>query len=198
MRNPGRDQGGIALKILLIRHGQTTGNLEKRYIGKTDEPLCETGIRLLKSRKYPACERLIVSPMRRCKETAALLYPNQKQYIYTGFRECCFGDFEGKCYQELNGNPDYQAWIDSGGNAAFPNGERPADFRQRCCDTFLHAVNEHADADSIAMVVHGGTIMSVLSQFAVPHHDYYDWMTENGHGWLCLFEHQRITILEKL
>ena len=30
-------------KILLIRHGKTQGNLERRYIGRTDEPLCEAG-----------------------------------------------------------------------------------------------------------------------------------------------------------
>ena len=29
----------MKLEILLLRHGQTQGNLEKRYIGETDEPL---------------------------------------------------------------------------------------------------------------------------------------------------------------
>ena len=28
------------MKIVLIRHGATKGNLEKRYIGRTDEDLC--------------------------------------------------------------------------------------------------------------------------------------------------------------
>ena len=31
------------MKIVLIRHGATAGNIEKRYIGTTDEPLCDTG-----------------------------------------------------------------------------------------------------------------------------------------------------------
>ena len=30
-------------EIILIRHGATAGNLERRYIGRTDEPLCEQG-----------------------------------------------------------------------------------------------------------------------------------------------------------
>ena len=34
--------------IFLIRHSITEGNLQKRYIGMTDEPLCEEGILLLK------------------------------------------------------------------------------------------------------------------------------------------------------
>ncbi|MDR4022422.1 MAG: phosphoglycerate mutase family protein, partial [Eubacteriales bacterium] len=32
------------MKIILIRHGKTAGNIKGRYIGKTDEPLCEEGI----------------------------------------------------------------------------------------------------------------------------------------------------------
>ena len=33
------------MKIILVRHGETLGNLGKKYIGKTDETLCETGIK---------------------------------------------------------------------------------------------------------------------------------------------------------
>ena len=32
------------MEIVLIRHGATAGNIEKRYIGTTDEPLCDTGM----------------------------------------------------------------------------------------------------------------------------------------------------------
>ena len=32
------------MKIVLIRHGATAGNIEKRYIGITDEDLCASGI----------------------------------------------------------------------------------------------------------------------------------------------------------
>lgn len=32
------------MEILLLRHGQTKGNLRRAYIGSTDEPLCEEGI----------------------------------------------------------------------------------------------------------------------------------------------------------
>lgn len=61
------------LKIYLIRHGKTQGNLSGKYIGsRTDEPLCEEGIRELKGKTYPQAQILFVSPMKRCID--GLLY----------------------------------------------------------------------------------------------------------------------------
>ncbi|MBQ2202679.1 MAG: histidine phosphatase family protein, partial [Clostridia bacterium] len=31
------------MRIKLIRHGTTAGNAARRYVGKTDEPLCPEG-----------------------------------------------------------------------------------------------------------------------------------------------------------
>ena len=59
------------MRAVFIRHGLTAGNLEKRYIGSTDEPLCGEGIARLKMRTYPRCEVLVCSPMKRCLQTAA-------------------------------------------------------------------------------------------------------------------------------
>lgn len=65
------------MKWVLIRHGQTQGNTEHRYIGcGTNEPLCAQGVEMLKCRAYPNVQRVFASPMLRCRETAAMLYPN--------------------------------------------------------------------------------------------------------------------------
>ena len=109
------------MKIIFIRHGKTAGNLEKRYIGTTDESLCDEGKSEIKGRAYPDVRRVICSPMKRCIETAALIYPDIKPFICNDLRECDFGDFENKNYSELNGNADYQRWIDSGGEMPFPD-----------------------------------------------------------------------------
>ena len=186
------------MKILLIRHGKTAGNLEKRYIGRTDEPLCPAGIEELRACRFPQWSVLVSSPMQRCLQTAEFLFPAQKIHICEAFRECDFGDFEGKNHAELDGDPQYQAWIDSGGNLPFPNGESPAAFRGRCCDGFRQTANEFYDTESLALVVHGGTIMAILSQFALPHRAYFDWMTANAQGWLCERNGNTLTVLEKL
>ena len=50
------------MRVVLIRHSKTAGNLKGRYIGTTDEPLCEEGIRLLEGKTYPAAELVYVEP----------------------------------------------------------------------------------------------------------------------------------------
>ena len=61
------------MRWVLIRHGQTQGNLERRYIGcRTDEPLCAAGREALRVCRYPAVSRVFASPMRRCVVCSAL------------------------------------------------------------------------------------------------------------------------------
>ena len=126
------------MRWILIRHGKTRGNLEGRYVGcRTDEPLSPEGIEELKQRSYPRAEWVYVSPMSRCIETAEILYPGVPMEIVPDFRECDFGDFEGKNYAELNGRADYQAWIDSGGQMAFPGGESRLMLSTRTIKAFV-------------------------------------------------------------
>ena len=98
------------MKIIFIRHGQTKGNEEKRYIGRTDESLSQKGIEEIKNRLYPDVDTVLVSPMKRCVETAKIIYPDSKYIICNDFRECDFGIFEGKNYDELKNDSDYQKW----------------------------------------------------------------------------------------
>lgn len=186
------------MRIHLIRHGMTAGNLGKRYIGRTDEPLCSEGISALQSRSYPAPGTLICSPMKRCIQTAQVIFPGSEPQIFPELRECDFGDFEGKNYRELNGNADYQRWIDSGGTLPFPGGESPEDFRERCCAGFLRAVSENPGSDTLTFVVHGGTIMSVMERFAIPRRGYYDWQYPNGCGCSCEFDGKILTLISEL
>ncbi|MBO6300913.1 MAG: histidine phosphatase family protein [Ruminiclostridium sp.] len=186
------------MTVNFIRHGKTAGNLEKRYIGRTDEPLCETGKAELKKISYPDCDIVISSPMKRCTETAELIYPSRRTVTYNDLRECDFGAFEGRNHIEMNGDPVYQEWLDKGGMAAFPGGEDSTVFRERCADCFLKAVRDNESTDTISFVVHGGTIMSVLEKLAVPHKEFYEYMTENGHGYITVFDGEKLRITGKI
>ena len=179
-------------QIVLIRHGETAGNLEKRYVGRTDEPLCEEGIAGIEAKKsqglYPPAADdavVLVSPMKRCSQTASLIYPQLEQITVEGLRECDFGSFEYRNYIEMAGDAEYQAWIDSGGKLPFPGGEDPDDFRERSRKAFRNAVERYRDRSQLIFVVHGGTIMSVMSAFAKPPRGYFDYSVANGHGFVC-------------
>lgn len=164
--------------INLIRHGYTQGNFEKRYIGITDEPLCNKGISQLKGNKYPICDSLYCSPMLRCIQTAKIIYPNMEINTIDDFKEIDFGDFENKNYLELSNNPDYQNWIDSNGTLPFPNGESKLNFSKRTYHAFQRVVSE-CDANQISMVIHGGTIMAIMEKLN-PNSDYFSFQVKNG------------------
>ncbi|MCM1026330.1 MAG: histidine phosphatase family protein [Roseburia sp.] len=179
------------MKIYLIRHGQTKGNREGRYVGRTDEPLlAEAREQLLEKRNSARTvlepDILYVSPMRRCRETARLLFPGREQNVAEDLRECDFGEFEYRNYAELNGNPAYQRFIDSGGVSGFPGGESLQQFQERCVREFrsaLDSVRGRKPDARVAFVVHGGTIMAVLDRFSQPHRDYFEWQAGNGSGY---------------
>ena len=186
-------------ELILIRHGKTAGNLLGRYIGsRTDEPLCDEGREGLAGKQLPEVERLYVSPMKRCVETAEILWPGfdrKKIQKVTDLRECDFGDFENKNYKELSGNGDYQAWIDSNGTLPFPNGESMDAFKSRCLEAFARIVEEVSGAEQewiasgktgifrAGIVVHGGTIMAILEQYGYPKAAYFDYQVKNGCGY---------------
>ena len=168
-------------EILLLRHGQTPGNALRQYIGVTDEHLSPEGIAQLSALAYPPADTVYVSPMLRCRETAALLFPGAELISVEGLQEMDFGCFEGRSFLDMEHDPDYRAWVDSGCESPVPGGEDKAGFTDRCCAAFL-SVLDSSDAETLTFVVHGGTIMSVLSRFAVPARGYYGWFTPNGHG----------------
>ena len=126
------------LKLWFVRHGMTEGNSHQRYIGVTDEPLCEEGRKLLEKFTYPAVQALFVSPLKRCRETASILFPKGEQRIVPLLAECDFGEFENKNYKELSDNPHYQEWIDSNGTLPFPGGES----KEECADRNLKGFDE--------------------------------------------------------
>lgn len=172
------------MRWILIRHGATQGNLEGRYIGcRTDEPLCLEGAEALKQKKYPPVQRVYASPMKRCLETAEIIYPAVPVEIIPDFRECDFGLFEKKNYAELNGRADYQAWIDSGGTLPFPEGESRAEFTARCQAAFKALLKKEPNRDC-AIIAHGGTIMAIMEAYAQPPGKYYDFQVKNGHGYI--------------
>lgn len=166
------------MKLILIRHGKTRGNALKKYIGTTDEPLIEG---TAADKKYPNADMIVSSPLKRCIMTAELIYPGEKISICSDLRETDFGDFENKSYDELKDNPHYRRWIDSGGEYAPPNGEGRHEFVTRCIKAYKQII-EGGEAECIAFVAHGGTIMAIMQHIFGG--GFYDYMVPNLGGYI--------------
>lgn len=173
------------LKLTMIRHGKTYGNTLGRYIGVTDESLLPEEAEDLKQYAFEQYDMVYSSPLKRCVETAQILFPENELKLVPELRECDFGEFENKNYQELSGNPKYQEWVDSGGLLAFPGGEDRGLFQQRCIAGVEKIIREAVENEweQVAMVVHGGTIMAVLDRYGIPKASYFDWHVKNGEGY---------------
>ena len=173
------------LKILMLRHGMTEGNSKGRYIGVTNEPILEEEKGLLRGMYFGKPDAVYCSPLKRCIETAQLLFPENRIFKVPEFRECDFGRFEGKTYQELLDEPVYQQWLESGVILSFPEGESKRGFQERCLEGFETVVETagRMNQQFIAMIVHGGTIASVLDEYGFPEKGYYDWFVKNLEGY---------------
>lgn len=186
-----RDRSEDQITLVLIRHGATKSNKEHRYLGKTDEPLSKEGRLQLAEYKrlhlYPKPDLLFVSPMKRCMQTADILYPDMESVSMKEWEEMDFGAFEGKNYTQLQEDNRYRAWINSNGTLPFPEGESREEFIIRCDKGFKEmlrkAVQMKKENKVIGMIVHGGTIMAILSQYGKG--EYFDYQTENARGYIC-------------
>lgn len=180
------------LKIHLIRHGATDANYKGQYIGsKTDLPLSPEGfneLRLLKDDiEYPEIDVLYSSPLLRCRQTAALLYPDMDIIPVPNLTEYDFGDFEGKTARELETNPAFIDWA-SGKTSATPNGEDNSDFIKRLCVGLNQIVLDMIEKGHThaSVIMHGGAIMMLLAACAVPRRRPVEWTSDCGKGYSLL------------
>ncbi|HIX05447.1 MAG TPA: histidine phosphatase family protein [Candidatus Fournierella pullicola] len=178
-------------KLHLIRHGLTRGNLEGLYVGGgTDLPLCDEGrhdLEVFKSRfVYPAPDTVFTSPLARAVETADILFPAAShRLVVPQLREANFGVFEGRKMEELVKDPEFARWMDPT-SGFVPEGAEPTmEFHARCAET-LHKLLEYmirSEVTEAACVTHGGVIMSMLAQSALPRRPAEQWMADPGCGY---------------
>lgn len=181
------------MKLILIRHGKTYGNLMKRYIGKTDEPLIND---IIPKKKYPDADTVVSSSLKRCIMTARLIYPDKMAEVFEGLAEIDFGEFENKSYEELKDNKYYNDWINSGGVLPFPGGESRSEFTLRCITAFNEITEKYNDK-TVAFIVHGGTIMTIMSHIFGG--DFYDYQVKNLEGYVVdtdKMRYDKITVTE--
>ena len=173
------------LSIVLLRHGKTEGNLENRYNGRTDDPLCPLGIQEAEAEPhYPEIPLVYASPMRRAQQTAQIFFPNAAIQTVQDLREMDFGDFEGRTAQEMEHDPAYRAWVAGGCVDASPGGEGIPEFAKRTTAAFAASVLDAIlrGESRVGVAVHGGVIMAVMYAFSGADQPYHAWYVRNCGG----------------
>lgn len=158
------------LAVVLVRHGLTAWNRERRYLGHHDIELLADNDALealgATLRKEPP-DAIYCSDLRRCRQTLAALRLPGPPGVTTQFdarlRELDFGSYEGLRYEDLQHDPGYRAWIDSQGAQAPPGGEAAAAFHARVAafmDDLLNCAKTNAHR-RVLIITHGGVIRSL-------------------------------------
>ncbi|MEG1426975.1 MAG: histidine phosphatase family protein [Oscillospiraceae bacterium] len=175
--------------VHLIRHGVCEGNLQGRYIGRTESPLSMEGVKSLINLKqkyqYPTAESYYASPSTRCVDSLKILYPTAEPSVILEMAECDFGDWENKTAEELKDDPAFFRWINEGQGTAPPHGESSPVFMQRVCRGFETLVSNllFTGTTSAVLVTHAGVIMTILAAYGIPKAKMLDWMCDCGCGY---------------
>ena len=174
--------------VHLIRNALTDESCDGRYIGHTDVEISESGKAQLRQMKdelvFPPVEAVFTSPLKRCTETAAILYPDNKPIVIDGFIEYNFGEFENKTAEELKDHPVFPKWLAGEKGAEPPFGESNTKCQERVRTTFERVAEGlmKTGTTEAAIVTHGGVIMTILAAYGIPELPMHEWITPNGCG----------------
>ncbi len=175
--------------LSVIRHGRTEANDNGIYIGRTDYPLSEKGIAELYNKMdeyvYPGVAKVYSSPLRRCTETAEILFPDRDIDCVDDLIEMDFGKFDGKSADELTQLPEFKEWLHGGAECAPPEGESMADVQLRIFKALAYIIKDMMENDlrHCAVVTHGGIITSMIAGFGIPKVDPNELRAEFGEGY---------------
>lgn len=182
----------LTYRIHFIRHALTKANEEGRYCGITETPVSEKGRREMVKKAeefvYPPADKVYVSPLRRCIDTAAFLYPEGYARVVPELREMNFGDFEDKLLSDIHDTPEYKEFIKGGLDNPPPNGESLRSVVQRCFEGVDFIIKDMMQngIGSAAVVTHGGIIMNMLGCFGLPKYPPNEYACDFGEGFTVL------------
>jgi len=156
------------LHLMLVRHGETDWNVQRRYQGQTDVPLSGFGMRQAEL----VAERLTgdkinavyASDLSRAWETAQIIAGKSGLEVFPEprLRELKFGILEGLTFEEAEKQyPEMiAAWLDNFNNT--PDGAETIDqFTARIVSLLDNLRGEH-DQQVVLLVGHGGSLSEIL------------------------------------
>jgi len=156
------------MQLILVRHGETLWNKERRVQGKSDIELSDVGLdqarKLAFSLKDHPITAIYASPLKRAYQTAAMInsYHRFPIQVEPGLVEMDQGDFEGLSFKELMAceKEFLQKWISDPASVTMPNGESFIDVQQRAWHVLEGIIDD--GTENAVVVSHNFTIAAIL------------------------------------
>lgn len=157
------------IRLLLVRHGVTLWNAQRRYQGHTNVPLSEWGLRQAEALADRLAGEEIhaayASDLQRAWETAhKLAAPHGLEVKQAApLREIHFGDWEGLSYDEIERRypQEMAAWRSDPMRSAPPGGETLAEVSDRVRKVAAGLEADHQE-ETVLVVAHGGVLQVLL------------------------------------
>ena len=140
----------------------------KVFSGSTDVPLSDEGISATRQmtglKIWDAIDCVYVTPLRRTKETAQLLFGGDMNYIVVPeLAEVDFGDYEWKeLTAESEKDPIFDKWVNNPESLTFPNGENLVKHAMKSMNA-LNEIMRNGLYANVAIISHATTIRMIIS-----------------------------------
>ena len=156
------------LHLMLVRHGETEWNVQRRYQGQSDVPLSDLGRRQAEL----VAERLVdekidavyASDLKRAWETAQAIAEKNSLDVFSEprLRELKFGILEGLTFDEAQERyPEMiEAWMEDFNNT--PEGAETIDLFNARIVALLDELKSKHDEQVVLLVGHGGSLSEIL------------------------------------
>jgi ribonuclease H / adenosylcobalamin/alpha-ribazole phosphatase len=156
----------MSTRVILVRHAETPGSLERRFTGATDVPLTEQGlaqaVALGRRLATVNIDAIHVSPLSRCRQTAKGVTDvlAREVTIVDSLRECHFGVLENMTLEEAmeeHGGEKLFAWFGSEDSCP-PEGESWTQVGERVA-AWLDEIRQSSPGKTVLAVTHGGIVL---------------------------------------
>jgi 2,3-bisphosphoglycerate-dependent phosphoglycerate mutase len=162
-------------EIILIRHGETDWNAEKRLQGHLDIGLNAEGMRqaraLGQALLNEPLDAIYASDLQRAKQTAQEIATLRGMTVQIdgGLRERCYGAFEGLRHADISERypKEFAAWRAREMDARYPDGKNVAETLREFSARVLTAITGIASRSQhkkIIIVTHGGVLECVYRE----------------------------------
>jgi broad specificity phosphatase PhoE len=160
-----------SFRLILVRHGETAWNRERRFQGWRDVPLSADGRvqaeRTARALARSGAARVYTSPLGRARETAAeIAKPSGLGVVADeAFKEISFGAWEGMTLDEVEARFGelHAAWRTEPHRVRFPAGEDLATAGARALGGLARLAAAHA-GQTVVLVTHGVIVRLIVLQ----------------------------------